>query len=55
MVLTFCYLAIKLPNFKLVNEKLPEWKLRVIHSFDIKIDSRKKPFKVLASPQTHFR
>ena len=54
-ILSFCYLAIKLPNFKSVDEKLPELEPRVSHSFAIKIVSRKKPLKVLASPQTHFR
>ena len=54
-VLNFSYLAIKLPNFKSVDEKLPELELRVSHSFDIKIVSRKKLLKVLASPQAHFR
>ena len=55
MVLNFSYLAIKLPNFKSVDEKLPELEPRVSHSFDIKIVSRKKLSKVLVSPQTHFR
>ena len=55
MVLNFCYLAIKLPNFKSVDEKLPELEPRVSHSFVIKIVSRKKLSKVLAPPQTHFR
>ena len=58
MVLNFCYLAIKLSNkmyFKSVDEKLPELEPRVSHSFVIKIVSRKKPLKVLASPQTHFQ
>ena len=54
-VLNFSYLAIKLPNFKPVDEQLPELEPRVSHSFDIKIVSRKKLLKVLASPQTHFR
>ena len=53
-VLNFSYLAIKLPNFKLLDEKLPELEPRVSHSFDIKIVSRKKLLKVLASPQAHF-
>ena len=55
MVLNFSYLAIKLPNFKLVKEKLPELEPRVSQSFDIKIVSRKKILKVLASTQAHFR
>ena len=54
-VLNINYLAIKLPNFKPVNEKLLELEPRVSHSFDIKIVSRKKLLKVLASTQTHFR
>ena len=54
-VLNFSYLAIKLPNFKSVDEKLPELEPRVSHSFIIKIVSRKKLLKVLAPPQTHFR
>ena len=54
-VFNFCYLAIKLPNFKPVDEKLPKLEPRVSHSFDIKIVSRKKRLKVLAFPQTHFR
>ena len=45
----------KLPNFKSVDEKLPQLESRVSHSFDMKIDSRKKPLKVLAPPKTHFR
>ena len=53
-VLNFSYLAIKLPNFKSVDKKLPEWEPRVSHSFDI-IVSRKKLLKVFASPQTNFR
>ena len=40
--LNFCYLAIKLPNFKSVDEKLPEFEPRVSHSFVIKIVSRKE-------------
>ena len=48
-VLNFSYLARKLPNFKSVDEKLPELELRVSHSFGIKIVSRKKLLKVLAS------
>ena len=55
MILNFSYLAIKLLNFKLVDEKLPELKFRVSHGFDIKIVSRKTLLKVLAPPQTHFR
>ena len=54
-VLNFSYLAIKLPNFKPVDEKLPELEPRVSHSLDIKMVSRKTLLKVLASPQTHFR
>ena len=54
-VLKFCYLAMKLPNFKSVDEKLPKLEPRVSHSFDIKIASRKEILKVLAPPQTHFR
>ena len=53
--LNFSYLAIKLSNFKSVDEKLPELELRVSHSLDTKIVSRKKLLKVLAPPQTHFR
>ena len=55
MVLNFTYLAIKLPNFKSVDEKLPELEPRVSHSFDIKLVLRKKHLKVLASPQAHFQ
>ena len=46
-VLNFRYLAIKLPNFKLVDEKLPELELRVSRSFNIKIVPRKfwRPLK----------
>ena len=29
-VLNFCYLAIKLPSFKSVDEKLPEWNLECL-------------------------
>ena len=54
-VLNFSYLAIKLPNFKSLDEKLPELEPRVSHRFVIKIISRKKLLKVLAPPQTHFR
>ena len=54
-VLNFSYIAIKLPNFKPVNKKLPEMEPRVSNSFDIKIVSRRKLLKVLAPPQTHFR
>ena len=50
MVLNFSYLAIKLPNFKPVDEKLPELEPRVSHSFDIKIVSSKTLLKVLAPP-----
>ena len=55
-VLNCSYLAIKLPNFKTVDEKLFELETWVSHSFDIKnlIVSRKKLLKVLASPQAHF-
>ena len=42
MVLNFSYLAIKLPNFKSVDEKLPELEPGVSHSFVIKILLRKK-------------
>ena len=42
--LNFSYLAIKLPNFKPVDEKLPELEHRVSHSFYIKIVSRTKSF-----------
>ena len=52
-VINFSYVAIKLPNFKSVDENLPE--PRVSHSFVIKIVSGKKLLKVLAPPQTHFR
>ena len=55
MISNFGFLAIKLPNFNSVDEKLPEFETRVCHSFDIKIVSRKKLLKVLASPQAHFR
>ena len=54
-VLNVSYLAITLPNFKSVDERLPELELRVSHSFDIKIVSRKKLLKVLVPPQAHFR
>ena len=56
-VLTFSYLAIKLPHFKPVDAKLPKLEPRVSYSFDIqvKIVSRKKLLKVFMSPQTHFR
>ena len=54
-VLNFSYLAMKLLNFKSVVEKLLELEPRVSHSFAIKIVSRKKLSKVLASPQAHFR
>ena len=46
-VLQFSYLPIQLPNFKLVEEKLPELEPRVSHSIDIKIVSRKKLLKVV--------
>ena len=55
MVLNFSYLAIKLSNFKSVDEKLSKMEPRVSHSFDIKIVSRKKLLKVLASLQAYFR
>ena len=54
-VLNLSYLAIKLPNVKSVDEKLPEVEPRMSHSFVLKIVSRKKLLKVLAPPQTHFR
>ena len=54
-VLNFSYLAIKLPNFKSVDEKLSELEPRKSHSFVIKIVSREKLLKVLAPPQTYFR
>ena len=54
-VLNFNYSAIKLPNLKLVDEKLPESEPRVYHSFYIKIISRKKLLNVSAPPQAHFR
>ena len=41
-VLEFSYLDVKLPNFKLVDKKLPELEPLVSHSFHIKIVSRKK-------------
>ena len=47
MVLNFSYLAIKLSNFKSVDEKLSKMEPRVSHSFDIKTVSRKKLLKVL--------
>ena len=53
-VLNISYLAVKLPNFKPVDEKLPELEPQVSHSFDIKIVSQKKRLKVLVSTQTHF-
>ena len=53
--LNFSYLGIKLPNFKSVDENLPELEPRVSYSFDITIVSRKKLLKVFASPQAHFR
>ena len=46
MVLSFNYLAIKLLNFKTVDEKLLELEPRVSHSFHIKIVSIKKLLKV---------
>ena len=48
-VLNFNYLAIKVPDFKPVDKKLPELEHRVSRNFDIKIVSRKKLLKVLAS------
>ena len=48
------YLAIKLQNFVSVDEKLPKLEPRVSHNFDIKIVSREKLLKVLASPYSHF-
>ena len=36
-VLNFSYLAIILPNFKLIDKKLLELERRMSHSFDIKI------------------
>ena len=54
-VLNFSYLAVKLPNFKSVDEKLPELEVRVSHSFDIEMVSRKKLLKFLASSQAHSR
>ena len=53
--MNFSYLAIKLPNFKPVDKKLPELEPRVSHSFDIKTVLRKTLLKVLAPPQTHFQ
>ena len=50
MVLKFSYLAIKPPNFKAIDEKLPELQPRVSQSLDRKSVSRKKLLKVLASP-----
>ena len=47
-VLNFCYLAMKLPIFKPVDENLPVLEPRVSHSFVVKIASRKKFLKVLA-------
>ena len=44
-----------MPNFKSVDEKLPELEPRKSHSFVIKIVSRKKLLKVLAPTQTYFR
>ena len=52
-ILNFSYLAITLPNFKPVDKKLTELEPRVSHSFDTKLDSRKKLLKILSSPQTH--
>ena len=46
MVLNFCYLAIKLPNFKSVEEKLPELEPGASHRFVIKIVLRKKLLNV---------
>ena len=48
-VLNFSYLAIKLPNFKPVDEKLPKLEPRMSHSFDIKTVSRKN-FKKFLCP-----
>ena len=51
-----CYLAINLPNFKSVDEELPELEPQVSHRFIIEIVSRKKRFfKVLVPPQINFR
>ena len=44
-VLNISYLTIKLPNLKLVDEKLLELEPRVCHSFDIKTSLAKKTFK----------
>ena len=49
-VLNFSYLAIKLPNFKSVNEKLHELQPRQIFSFDIKKSLEKKAFKSFGVP-----
>jgi len=35
--LNFSYLAIKVPNFKVIDEKLPELEPRVSHSLDRKL------------------
>ena len=43
-ILNFSYLAIKLPNFKPVDEKLLELELWVSHSFDIKNSLQKNAF-----------
>ena len=53
MVLNFRYLAIKLPNFKSVDEELLKLEPQVSHSFVTKVVSGKKLLKVLAPPQTH--
>ena len=52
MVLNFSYLALKLPNFKLIGKKLFQLESQVFHRFDI-IVSRKKLLKVLAFSQAH--
>ena len=50
-VLNFSYLAIKLPNFETVHEKLPELEPRVSHSFDINISLEKILLKVMDVPR----
>ena len=45
----------KTAKFQITERKLPELELQMSHSFEIKIVSRKKLFKVLASPQAHFQ
>ena len=47
--MNFRYLAIKLPNFKPIDEELTELEPRVSRSFDIKIVSRKKAFESFPS------